>query len=251
MHKLNYFLILALSIFIFSQCSVNKQVYQYKSETLEITQLTKNTYIHISFLNTQTYGKVPCNGLIYVMENNAVVFDTPADNETSKELIKWIEGNLDCKVSDVVVNHFHVDCLGGLEAFHEAGVESYGHELTIDFAKAEKVTVPKHSFTGRMEIHKGGISVYNEYHGPGHTTDNIISYIPKESVIFGGCMIKSLKSGKGNLADANVSEWSNSAAKVKAKHPDIKYVVPGHGKAGGVELLDYTIEMFRSSKSKK
>ena len=58
-------------------------------------------------------------------------------------------------------------------------------------------------------------------------------------------MIKSLKSGKGNLADASVKKWSKTVSKIKKTFPHIEIVVPGHGKAGGTALLDYTIDMFK------
>ncbi|MDG1527700.1 MAG: subclass B1 metallo-beta-lactamase, partial [Polaribacter sp.] len=62
--------------------------------------------------------------------------------------------------------------------------------------------------------------------------------------LFGGCMIKSLKASKGYLGNANVSEWSNTVAKVKATFPKTEKVIPGHGKVGDSELLDYTIGLF-------
>ena len=81
--------------------------------------------------------------------------------------------------------------------------------------------------------------------GEGHTRDNVVSYFLDEKVLFGGCLIKSLKSGKGNLADANTAEWSNTVKTIKRQFKDVEMVIPGHGKPGGIELLDYTIEMFK------
>ncbi len=57
-------------------------------------------------------------------------------------------------------------------------------------------------------------------------------------------MIKSLKAGKGNLNDASVKKWSQTIGKIKATYPRLKIVVPGHGAVGGVDLLEYTIDMF-------
>lgn len=84
----------------------------------------------------------------------------------------------------------------------------------------------------------------NKFFGEGHTADNIISYLPSEKAMFGGCMIKEIGAGKGNLADANVNEWSKSVRKVKLAYHEVQYIIPGHGKYGGVDLLDYTIKMF-------
>ena len=57
-------------------------------------------------------------------------------------------------------------------------------------------------------------------------------------------MIKSQGASKGNLEDANTAQWSQTVRNVKAKFPSVKKVIPGHGDSGGVELLDYTIELF-------
>jgi metallo-beta-lactamase class B len=54
----------------------------------------------------------------------------------------------------------------------------------------------------------------------------------------------------GFLGDANVQKWSNTVSKIKANLPDVRYVVPGHGAAGGVALLDYTIEKFMEKAGK-
>ncbi|HSP88373.1 MAG TPA: hypothetical protein VLN45_09590, partial [Ignavibacteriaceae bacterium] len=82
------------------------------------------------------------------------------------------------------------------------------------------------------------------YFGKAHTSDNIVVWITEEEILFGGCMIKSLNSSKGNLADANVNEWANTVEKIKKKFNSAKMVIPGHGDYGGIELLDYTIKLF-------
>ena len=65
------------------------------------------------------------------------------------------------------------------------------------------------------------------------------------NALFGGCLIKADQAGKGSLTDANVSEWPKTVAKVKQHYTGkIAYLVPGYGRPGGVELLDYTIDLF-------
>lgn len=85
-----------------------------------------------------------------------------------------------------------------------------------------------------------------KFFGEGHTSDNAVGYVPSEQVLFGGCLVKALKSNKGYIGDANLAEWSKTIRKVKGAVPDVKVVVPGHGAAGDHKLLDYTEEMFRT-----
>ena len=49
---------------------------------------------------------------------------------------------------------------------------------------------------------------------------------------------------KGNLADSNVSEWSETVSRIKYEYPEVETVIPGHGEYGDAGLLDYTIELF-------
>jgi metallo-beta-lactamase class B len=216
----------------------------YETATLKIDRLTNNTYVHISYLDTPTFGKVACNGLIYKSGREVVVFDTPASNLVSRELMEWIRLRLRSQVKAVVINHFHRDCLGGLEAFHAEGVPSYASALTIQLAGENGEVVPQNSFTERDTIILGQHMVVNRFFGEGHTKDNIISYLPAEKMIFGGCLIKEVGAGKGNLADANTRDWSDTVRKIKEACPNLKWVVPGHGNSGGVQLLDYTIQLF-------
>lgn len=244
MNKVKDITLLIIFALAFLQPQAYAQVKSYSSETLKINQLTAKTFVHITYLETQDFGKVACNGLIYANEGKAVVFDTPTNDATSNELIKWIENELGCTVTAVVINHFHGDCLGGLKAFHDAGIESYANEVTIRLAKEQGHIVPKSGFNGYQKLLFGEGWIINVFLGEGHTVDNIVSYLPDEKVLFGGCLIKSIDASKGFLGDANVNEWSNTVLKVRNKFDEVEVVVPGHGKPGDVSLLDYTIGLF-------
>lgn len=224
--------------------STQKISYTYASDTLKIIKISKHTYMHVSYLATKSFGKVACNGMVLIDDKEAIVFDTPTDDSVSLELIRWIEQDKKASVKAVVINHFHIDCLGGLQVFHERNIPSYANNLTIDLAKADDAILPQHGFDGSLELQAGKQTVINTHFGEGHTKDNLVSYVPQEEVLFGGCLIKSLKSGKGNLADANTDEWSNTVRKIKQAYPTLKHVIPGHGRFGGADLLDYTVAMF-------
>jgi len=217
------------------------------TEGLTLISLKDNIYQHVSDLQTTDFGKVQCNGLIYINKKDAIICDTPATEALSKELLNWMTKNYpDVKIKAVIVNHFHADCLAGLRLFHRAGISSYAHNLAPELLKMKKDTsqIPQHLFSESLEIKVGNKKVVNYYAGEAHTRDNIITWIPSESTIFGGCMVKSMNASKGNLEDANVKEWSNTIRKIKSKYPAASLVVPGHGNAGGQELLDYTITLF-------
>lgn len=235
--------LIALINFILISCNPNKQAYDtYESETLKIEKINENIFTHTSYLDTKNYGKYPCNGMIYINGDEAIIFDTPTNNKASSELINWV-GKKDIKA--VVVTHFHIDCLGGLQEFHSKGIKSFATNKTIKLAKEDNTILPKNSFDEQMEFNIGNEVVYAKFFGQGHTKDNIIGFVPSEKTLFGGCLIKHLNAPKGNLADANTEDWSKSVKKISIEFPEIESVIPGHGKSGGTELLDYTINQFK------
>lgn len=216
----------------------------YKSKHLIVTQITENAFLHVSFLQTKDFGNVACNGLLVRSGNEVVVFDTPTNDNSSEELIGWIEKKLHSKINAVIATHFHDDCLGGLRAFHSQKIPSYAYFKTVALAKENKFEVPTHSFKDSLITQVGKDFTVTKFFGEGHTRDNVVGYFPSENVMFGGCLIKELNATKGYLGDANVADWSNTVNKIKIHYPALNIVVPGHGIYGNKSLLDYTIKLF-------
>lgn len=232
-------------IFWIASCTcLAAQKYEvYSSDLLKIEQLSPNTYRHISYLSLSDSSLFPCNGMVYINGPEAIVMDCPTNNAASLELLTWLE-DFDVLIRGVIINHFHVDCLGGLQVFHEAGLRSFAHEKTIEIAQANGDEVPKFGFKNYLSIPIGREHVYTKFFGEAHTIDNVVSYIPGDKVLFGGCMVKTVDAGYGNLDDSNQNAWPKTIIAIKEAYPEIEIVIPGHGKPGGMELLDYTISLF-------
>jgi metallo-beta-lactamase class B len=240
--KTKYIFLILILIFSLKFYSQEKQVI---SEDLEIIKISDNAFVHISYKEYSTFGRVPCNGLIYMNNNEAVILDTPPDSIITSQLLSWIIKKFpEVKIKGVIVNHFHEDCLGGLNEFHKLNIKSYSYESTPALAEKINLPVPQNTFKAKLDLEVGKEKIICMYFGEAHTKDNIVVWIPDEEILFGGCMIKSLNSSKGNLVDANVGEWANTVTKVKREFPDSKVIVPGHGAVGGKELFDYTIKLF-------
>lgn len=217
----------------------------YESETLKILKYSDHVYQHISYLETDSFGKVSCNGMIFTDHNEAIVVDTPSDEVTSEELIQWIQNELNNSIKSVISTHFHDDALGGLAAFHSHGISSFALDKTVELARQNQVDVlPQNSFQHSKIFKFGKKSLVSSFLGQGHTTDNSIVYFPDEKVLFGGCLVKALGSDKGYLGDSNVEAWPRSMRNLKKHYGRSRLVIPGHGKAGGPELLDYTMQLF-------
>ncbi len=239
---------LIIVIFLISslfECHAKNTSIELQSEKLVIIKLSEHTYQHISYLQTESWGKVACNGMIIVENDKALILDTPADKESSKELIEYLIDN-GISIIGIVPTHFHEDCVGGLSEFKSTEIPIYISNRTQAILEKEGGFVGYEflTFDNSLSLNIDKSSVKLEYFGAGHTVDNVVAYYDKDESIFGGCLVKELNASKGNLADADTNKWSNTVRKLKAKHPKAKVVIPGHGKSGGIDLLDYTIDLF-------
>jgi metallo-beta-lactamase class B len=216
------------------------------SEDVELIKLSEKAYVHVSVTDIGGFGKVSSNGLILIDKGEAFLFDTPVTNSQTETLVKWIADSLKASVSTFIPNHWHEDCLGGLDYLHSAGVKSYANQMTIDLAKEHKIAVPQNGFIDSLRLNLHGKDIFCYYPGAGHSTDNIVIWIPSEKILFGGCMVKdSYSNNLGNLSDAKVEEWPETIQKVIDRFPETNIVIPGHGRIGGKELLSHTKELLQ------
>src|SRR5690606_8256030 len=87
-------LLLIFTIYLTAlHCSVQKQHEfkpreDYLSRDLIITQITLNSFVLISSLQTRDFGNLPCNCLVVTDHQDAIIFDTPPDAESCRELIQ-------------------------------------------------------------------------------------------------------------------------------------------------------------------
>ena len=128
---------------------------------------------------------MPCNGLVVRNSNETIVFDTPTNDTSAAELIKWINDSLKCKINAIVPTHFHDDCLGGLNAFHTNAIPSYANVKTLELAAAKNYTVPQNSFTDSVVLNIGNEKAIVKFFGEGHTKDNVVGYFPSDHILFG------------------------------------------------------------------
>ena len=89
-----------------------------------------------------------------IYKNDAILFDKPVDDDSTKELVEILETHK-VKIKGLVINHFHEDCLGGLTYLHKKGIKSYANDKTILFAKNDSVTIPLNGFTDKLVLRLG------------------------------------------------------------------------------------------------
>ena len=81
--------------------------------------------------------------------------------------------------------------------------------------------------------------------GHGHTDDNIVVWLPEDGLLEGACFVKSVAATDlGNVEESDPVQWSKGVAALRQRYPRTRTVVPGHGAAGGTELLAHTAELL-------
>ncbi|HEX7367997.1 MAG TPA: subclass B1 metallo-beta-lactamase, partial [Pelobium sp.] len=139
-----------------------------QERAIDITKISPKTFVHESFLQTKDWGKVSCNGLIFINDHKALVFDTPANEEATTKLINIIQDSLKAEIVGVVINHFHADCLAGLKVFHKLHIPSYASRQTIALATAKGYEAPRYGFKSKQVLTVGGKKIKNYYFGGAH-----------------------------------------------------------------------------------
>ncbi|WP_025739710.1 subclass B1 metallo-beta-lactamase [Aquimarina pacifica] len=218
------------------------------SENLKIMKLSEHSYIHTSTITLDNGATFGCNGFIYRNNDEVYIFDSPANDQALIELIQWLQKELKVTIKGVIFNHFHEDSTRGIAIYKKNGILTIGSKKTAKLLITEKREQPDQIFDTSLTLQLGDKTILNSFFGEAHTQDNIVSYFPDEELLFGGCMLKSLKASKGNIDDANLQEWSNTITKIKQAYPKLKTAIPGHGNYGDSELLDYTISLFAIKK---
>lgn len=211
------------------------------SPNLELIRISDNAYIHVSYAELPGYGRTPANGLVFIDEKKVFLFDTPWNDSLTSVLIRYLENKMKLKIEGFIPNHWHEDCIGGLSFIKSRGIKSYSNQLTTDISKRKGLPVADQSFRDSLTINKGKKAIYCYYPGPAHSMDNIVVWIPSEKILFPGCICKSIDSKNlGNTADGDISRYRNTIDRVIRKFSKAEIVIPGHGAAGGQELLLHT-----------
>lgn len=210
-------------------------------KNIEITLLTNKVYLIRS--SYACNGNLDCNHLLIVDSKDIVLINTPAKDSLTVIMLNCIEKKFKKKVTKVIVSHFHDDSSGGLKETGKRGIISYSLDKTRDLLKTENKnidTVFKDSLT--ISLQTTQLDLF--YLGAGHSVDNIITWMPSEKILFGGCLLKSLDSkDKGNIKDADLQAWPITVQKAKDRFKDVKVVIPGHFAIGDSSIFDHTVEI--------
>lgn len=220
-----------------------------KLPDLSVEKIEKGVFLHRSYSKVKGFGLVSSNGLVVIDNKKAFIVDTPWSEKDTMELVKWIEDK-NLVLIGSISTHSHEDRTAGIKWLNERSIPTYASSLTNELLKKDnKETTKEWLEEPEIMLADGLIEAF--YPGGGHTIDNIVVWLPKSQILFGGCFVRSLDStGLGYTGEADLKNWSSSVDNVLSRYPKIKIVVPGHGKVGEFSLLTHTKKLASSTSNK-
>ncbi len=244
------FLLLLLGLVLGLSSKAQKEHIIEIDDDIQLIHLQDSIFLHVTWEHVGSWY-FSSNGLIIVKEGEALMIDTPMDNDKTERLTKFLRDSFSVNLTQLIIGHFHNDCLGGLDYLQSIGVESIANSRTVEKCKEIGLPIPSIAFRDSLTFDFNGEQIDCRFFGAGHSFDNITVWIPDKKILFGGCLVKSSDSQDlGNLSDAVVADWDLTINKLLSKYIGIQTVIPGHGDYGGVELLTHTIELVEKEKSK-
>lgn len=215
----------------------------------------------------------PANSLIINLnENHILLIDTPYSTSATEIALNWIKDKFKNKKITAINTGFHIDNLGGNQVLLNENINIYGSDKSIELINS-RGQESKDLFISWLQ--KPKLKEYREYYeqfdyinpnrvfdindgdifyldndkveiyfpGETHSPDNVVVYIEKFRILFGGCMILT-KDKTGNVADANISKWPISLEKLNKY--EIEILIPGHGLVFSQELIQKTINTLKN-----
>ncbi|MFT3933927.1 MAG: BlaB/IND/MUS family subclass B1 metallo-beta-lactamase [Chitinophagaceae bacterium] len=221
---------------------------QAKDNNLNITPLTGNFYIYTTYSLYQG-GKTPANGMYLVTDKGVVLFDTPWDTTQFQPLIDSIQQRHHKRVTVCISTHFHADRTAGLEYYRQLGIKTYTTRRTDELSRKNNMKRAEFLIDKDTVFSVGQYSFQTYYPGEGHTADNIVIWFPKEKILYGACLIKSVENNTlGFLGDANKIAYASTIRNVQQKCRQPKYIIVGHDDWSSLQSLAHTLTMAEQLK---
>jgi glyoxylase-like metal-dependent hydrolase (beta-lactamase superfamily II) len=223
------------------------------------------------YLITHHFPQYGSNSLFVLLPGEqGMLIDTPHETTGTRSLLSWIQSSFGNLQLTAINTGWHQDNLGGNEYLLSQIIPVYGPTLTATLITDRRDELknllldqtasledkryyqsyselnflpPDHTFPIEkgLLLDKGGEIFQVYYPGESHTVDNTVVFLHKKKILFGGCMIMSMRhQGPGFIDHANMTEWPASVKKVQEKFLFCELVIPGHGSYGDAELLEHT-----------
>lgn len=204
----------------------------------------------------------PNTGVI-IGDDSCAVFDAQATPGMARHVVDKVRSVTDKRIKYVILSHYHAVRVLGASAYQAQGIvgSQETHRLIAErgqqdweseygrfprlFRDAESIpglTWPNLAFTGEMSLFLGRREVKLMQLGAGHTSGDIVAWVPDAQVMFSGDLIE--YHSACYCGDAHLRSWPETLNKICAFDP--KSVAPGRGDAlNGQQTVREALAMTR------
>ncbi|EKS42568.1 MBL fold metallo-hydrolase [Afipia clevelandensis] len=203
------------------------------------------------------------NSAVIVGDDGCIVFDAQATPAMAKSVIERVKTVTDKPIKYVVLSHYHAVRVLGASAYKAQGIvaSSETQRLIVErgkqdwdseygrfprlFQDAESIpglTWPTITFDTGMTLYLGKREVQLMHLGAGHTSGDIVAWVPDAQVMCSGDLIE--YHSACYCGDALLREWPLTLNEIREFNP--KAVAPGRGDAlKGEATVNEAIAMTR------
>ncbi|MBN9594215.1 MAG: MBL fold metallo-hydrolase [Afipia sp.] len=203
------------------------------------------------------------NTAVIVGDDGCIVFDAQATPAMAKSVIERVKTVTDKPIKYVVLSHYHAVRVLGASAYKAQGIvaSSETQRLIVErgkqdwdseygrfprlFRDAESIpglTWPTITFDTGMTLYLGKREVQLMHLGAGHTSGDIVAWVPDAQVMCSGDLIE--YHSACYCGDALLREWPLTLNEIREFNP--KAVAPGRGDAlKGAATVNEAIAMTR------
>ncbi|MGH6777093.1 MAG: MBL fold metallo-hydrolase [Bradyrhizobium sp.] len=188
------------------------------------------------------------NSAVIVGQDGCLVFDAQATPAMANKVIERVRAVTDKPIKYVVLSHYHAVRVLGASAYRaqaivasqetyrlvaERGQQDWDSEygrfprLFQDAQSIPGLTWPTLTFEGEMSIYLGKREVRLMQLGAGHTSGDIVAFVPDADVMFSGDLIE--YHSACYCGDAHLREWPATLDEIRGFNP--KAIAPGRGDA--------------------
>lgn len=216
-----------------------------------VRPISKDAWLIRSVSPIEGWGDVESNAVVVAGAVESVLIDTPATEAQTAPVLAWAADTLRRPVRHLVVTHWHADRMGGIGLARPHGIRTYALGKTRALARSRGLVVPERELRPEERLVLAGVKLETWYPGHGHTADNVVVWLPADRLLVGGCFVKAAEATTlGNLQEIDPARWAKGIAATDRRYPGARTVVPGHGTAGGLELVRHTAELLRAHGSR-
>ncbi|MFT3940424.1 MBL fold metallo-hydrolase [Rhodopseudomonas sp.] len=203
------------------------------------------------------------NSAVIVGDDGCLVFDAQATPAMANKVIERVRSVTDNPIKYVVLSHYHAVRVLGASAYQAQGIiasqetyrlieergqqdwdSEYGRfpRLFQDAESIPGLTWPTLAFDGEMSVFLGKREVRLMQLGAGHTSGDIVAWVPDAQVMFTGDLVE--YHSACYCGDAYLREWPATLNEIREFNP--KAIAPGRGDAlKGLETTREAIAMTR------